>query len=166
MIDVEQLSRVALFNGLDADRLARIGTISEVIHLAENEILSHEGAEANSFYILLEGQVRISKKLRLLTLEDLEGEDRILTTVTSETLPALGETALLGGAQRVASMRCVTACRLLRIHAFTLRTLMEEDHTIARCVYGNLCEILYWRLESANNDIVKLSAALVYALET
>lgn len=78
----------------------------------------------------------------------------------------LGETALVGGTQRLATMTCLTDCRLLRISAARLSDYLAADCAAGHIVFRNLARLVYRRLEAANTDVVKLSAALVYALQS
>ena len=162
---VECVSCVMLFADLSREQVRQVAALLEVLRLPAGEVLTVEGAPANDFYILVEGEVSIGKKLRLPTLEAVDSEDRILTRINSETTPVLGETALVGGGLRLATVRCTTDCRFYCISAARMKELMAGDRTIGAAVYNRLCEMLYDRLESANTDVVKLSAALVFALE-
>jgi CRP/FNR family cyclic AMP-dependent transcriptional regulator len=162
---VECVACVMLFAELNRAQVQQVAGLLETMRLPAGEVLTVEGEPASDFYILVEGEVSIGKKLRLPALETVETEDRILTRINAETTPVLGETALVGGGLRLATVRCVTDCRFYCISATRLDELMKSDTTIGAAVYRRLCEMLYDRLESANTDVVKLSAALVFALE-
>jgi CRP/FNR family transcriptional regulator, cyclic AMP receptor protein len=159
-----ELADVQLFSGLDAGRLGAIAAACEPLQLAEGEHVIREGEAADCFYILLEGTVRVLKKLRL-PLKVLQAEERMLTQLTGADKPVLGETALLGEALRRSSVQCTIACRLYRIGAGALRAIIDGDPVTGRLVYSHLAAMLFQRLEQANSDVVKLSAALVFALE-
>ena len=143
---VECVSCVALFADLSKDQVKQVASLLETMRLSAGEVLTVEGEPANDFYILVEGEVSIGKKLRLPALETVEGEDRILTRINSETTPALGETALVGGGLRLATIRCITDCRFYCISAARIEELMKQDKTIGAAVYRRLCEMLYDRL--------------------
>jgi CRP/FNR family transcriptional regulator, cyclic AMP receptor protein len=160
-----ELGQVRLFNGLDDARLAQIAELCSVITRPSGKNLIEEGAEANSLYILTEGEVTISKRLALPQLGRAEGTDRILSELSASQHPLLGETALLGHAIRRTSVKLRTDCTLIRIQARELMALMKRDPQIGFHVFRQLSETLLDRLEMANTDIVKLSAALVFALE-
>jgi CRP-like cAMP-binding protein len=162
---VDCVACVMLFADLNREQVKQVARLLETIRLPAGEVLTVEGEPANDFYILVEGEVSIGKKLRMPALETVESEDRILTRINAETTPVLGETALVGGGLRLATVRCTTDCRFYCISATRMMELIADDRTIGAAVYSRLCEMLYDRLESANTDVVKLSAALVFALE-
>lgn len=160
------LDAVKLFEGLTPIQLAQVEALCEEFSASAGFVLSEEDAEAHDFYILLEGRVSISKKLRLPDIEALQAEDRTLTVLDASKRPVLGETALVGGTHRLATMTCVTDCRLLRINAQHLTSYLALECAAGQTVFRNLALMVYRRLEAANTDVVKLSAALVYALQS
>ena len=162
---VKNLREVQLFHGLDEQRLVAVARLCELQSRAIGEYFIVEGEEAQDLYILLQGDVAVSKQLDLPHLDTVEGTDRILSKLSSEKRPVLGETALLGHATRRATVRCLTDCILYRLTADRLRSLMESDAIIGFRVCEHLSEMLHERLEAANSDVVKLSQALVFALE-
>ncbi len=83
--------------------------------------------EALGLYILLRGEVTISKKIQLPHLEHIHGEDRILTRITADSYPVLGETSLVGQDKRSATVRCATGCVLYRLDASAFLALMLKD---------------------------------------
>lgn len=164
---VANLRRVRMFSELDEASLKEIATLCELTTRPSGDCLVQEGAEANSLYILLEGSVTVSKRLALPLLGRTEGTDRILNELAAgagEHL-MLGETALLGHSIRRTSVNLRSDCVLYRIPARELRALMDASPLIGYHIFRQLSAILLDRLEQANNDVVKLSAALVFALE-
>jgi CRP/FNR family transcriptional regulator, cyclic AMP receptor protein len=159
------LEGIALFDGLSESQLAAVNLLCEPAAFAVGATITTEGEMAADFFVLLDGEVSISKKLRLPNIVDGAGEDRTLTVISSEKNPVLGETALVGGTHRLASMKCLTDCRMLRIDTSKLNDLLQADPGAGQIVFRNLALMIYRRLEAANTDVVKLSAALVYALQ-
>jgi CRP/FNR family cyclic AMP-dependent transcriptional regulator len=168
-VDLEKcaadLAKSELFQGLDQEQLEMIAQLCELLILERGEFFSREGETADWFYILLEGRVSLSMKFELPRLEHRDTEERTLTTVDAANHPVLGETALVGQTARSTTMRCARDCKLYRIQAHDMLALMQIDPLIGFFVFKHLAERLYTRLRSANSDTVKLSAALVYALE-
>jgi len=154
-----------LFQDLTAEQIRQVALLLDTTQLPQGGILTVEGEQAHDFYILTQGEVVVTKKLPLPVLESMEADDRILTRIDSTTFPVLGETALVGNGLRLATIRCATDCRFYCIDAAKLQELIKQDKTIGAAVYHRLCEMLYERLEASNTDVVKLSQALVFALE-
>jgi voltage-gated potassium channel len=160
------LAGVQLFAGLDAARLASIAALCQPQAIREGEHVIREGDPADCFFILIEGTVAVHKQLKLPQLKLVqEGDQRILTRLSGADKPVLGETALVGEAQRRSSVVCTSECRLYRVDAAQMRQLIERDPATGCQIYSHLSSLLYQRLEQANMDVVKLSAALVFALE-
>lgn len=162
---IANLQQVSLFAGLNEEQYAMVAGLCDMQWRSRGDILMRETEEARGFYILLRGEVSISKRLELPHMEHGRVEDRILTTLDAEGCPVLGETSIVGGRIRGATVRCASACVLYRIEARRLAALMEDHKEIGYYVYRRLSEVLCGRLESANIDVVKLSAALVFSLE-
>jgi len=160
-----KLRGVRMFAELDDASLVQIAKHCEPITLEAGDLLVQEGAEAHNLFILLEGAVTINKRLSLPQLSRTEGTDRILDELSAEDLPLLGETALLSRSIRRTTVHLRTDCVFYRIPARELLKLMDANPLIGYRVFRQLSEILLDRLEQSNNDIVKLSAALVFALE-
>jgi CRP-like cAMP-binding protein len=159
------LEGIALFEGLSRPQLSRVEILCEREAFSAGRTITIEGELAADFYVLLEGKITISKKLRLASNDQGAGEDRTLTVVSSQNRPVLGETALVGGTYRLASMKCLTDCQLLRIDSGKLDSYLQSEPAAGQIVFRNLALMIYRRLEAANTDVVKLSAALVYALQ-
>jgi len=162
---VKNLRDVYLFQDLNADQLAQVGRLCELLWQERGDQIISEDSEARGLYILLRGEVTISKKIKLPHLEHVHGEDRILTRMSADNNPVLGETSLVGQHTRSATVRCNAACALYRIEAQPFLALALNDPAIGSAVFRRLSETLYQRMESTSADVVKLSAALVYALE-
>lgn len=161
----EELRQVALFRDLDQEQLTRVAKLCTLVQHAPGDQLTVEREDAHDIFILCSGEVSISKQLSLPHLRTAEKSDRTLTKLSGEAHPMLGEAALLVPSKRRATVTCVTDCALYIISAQELKLLMESDPVAGYIVYRRLAYILYDRLELANNDVVKLSAALIFALE-
>ena len=168
-VDIEQcaadLGQSELFHDLDEEQLRMTAQLCQLISLERGEYVFQEKETADWFYILLEGQVRVSMRFKLAKMERTEDEERTLATISAANHPVLGETALVGQQNRSTTMCCVRDSRFYRIQAHDLLALMQMDPLIGFFVFKRLSERLYERLRGANTDIVKLSSALVFALE-
>jgi len=159
------LAESELFQDLDQEQREMIAQLCELVTLEHGDRFSKEGETAEWFYILLEGRVSLSMKFELPHMERTVSEDRTLTTLDATDNPVLGETALVGQTTRSTTMRCVRDAKLYRIQAHDMLALMQMDPLIGFFVFKRLSGRLYARLRGANQDVVKLSSALVYALE-
>lgn len=159
------LGEVDLFRDLDEQQLHEVAKLCAMLTSARGDYVMREGEHAEGFYILLKGEVSVSKKLSMPHLEHTDTEDRILTSISADGHPALGETAIIGQDYRSATVRCNSDCVLYRIDAAALLALARQSPAIGCHVFRRLSETLYQRMESTSVDVVKLTAALMYALE-
>lgn len=162
---IKNLREVNLFRGLDDEKLAEVGKLCQLVELKEGEFVVREGQSAQEFYILLSGEISVSKKLKLPNIEEVESDERILSRMDSTGRPPVGETAMMGHSRRMATVRCITDCLFYKIETPAMLDLFSKDSEIAATTYRELSAMLYQRLETANTDVLKLTAALVFALE-
>jgi signal transduction histidine kinase len=114
----EDLRPLAIFEGVSDDRLAQLVAVGEEVSVAPGDEIFHEGAPADSWWVLLDGAVDLFRTV-----------GREEATVGRMDVP--GRWA--GGFQAwdehgvyLASGRVVEAGRLLRVPAAELRGLMEQ----------------------------------------
>ncbi len=162
---IRNLHQVGLFEGLQPAQFEEVARLCQFYWFSPGDYLIREGADSNELFILLRGEVDISKLLHLPRVGHVQGTERTLTRLKAAGNPILGETALVGGSVRTATVRCATECAVYRIPAAPLRLLLNERPDLAASVYESLSRLLLQRLDEASSDIIKLSAALVFALE-
>ena len=130
------LLRLNLFRGLDEAELLILLSQAELIDFAQGEYPIREGEQGRHLYVLLSGQVRISKRAFGIqkVLQDLgPGE-------------CFGEMSLIECRSRSASVKALTACRLLRLGSEDIEVLPE----ITSKLYRNIAILLSRRLRHAN----------------
>jgi CRP/FNR family cyclic AMP-dependent transcriptional regulator len=130
------LLRLNLFHGLDEAELVILLSQAELIDFAQGQYPIREGEQGRHLYVLLSGQVRISKRAFGIqkVLQDLgPGE-------------CFGEMSLIEYRSRSASVKALTACRLLRLGSEDIEVLPE----ITSKLYRNIAVLLSRRLRHAN----------------
>src|SRR3972149_2163102 len=78
---LEGLSKIDLFQGLPRDHLTRVAAIGQEKEYRKNETIFSEGDKGDTFYLILDGAVRIS---------------RIVPGMGEEALAVLRSTAYFG----------------------------------------------------------------------
>ncbi len=106
MVDI--LRNVKFFDSLSNDELMIIAEYFHELHLAAGEIVFSEGDVGDSFYILREGSLEITKLIR----HDLETQAELNTL---EPLDFFGEMALVDESPRSATVKAVTDVVLLKM---------------------------------------------------
>ncbi|MBI2239023.1 MAG: cyclic nucleotide-binding domain-containing protein [Actinobacteria bacterium] len=115
---VEVLSRVPLFSGLSRRQLKRIGVPAQEVHYMEGASVVREGEEADSFFVIVEGQAKVVRR-----------DGRVLNRL----LPGdfFGEISLLDGGRRTASVVSETPLTVLKLERRPFAKMLREDPGIA-----------------------------------
>jgi signal transduction histidine kinase len=111
------LKKIPMFSGLSGEDLRRLCEITKEVHLRAGEDLFGEGSPGDLAYVIMEGQIEISK------LSD--GTNLLLAIRGAGEL--IGEMALLEDAPRMASARAASKCRLLTIGREQLENLLSSS---------------------------------------
>jgi CRP-like cAMP-binding protein len=159
--------KVSLFAELSE---AQIKTIIEKMKkqkIAAGDFIIHEGDKENSLYILIKGEVEISKSLVLPQwIQSGQKQEKSLLRLSEKYHPFFGEMAMFSDQrERSASITAVTPCTIAVISLENLETIIEKDPVTGTIIYKNIASVLAARLIKANKDILKLTTAFTLALE-
>lgn len=120
--DKISLLRLA-FKGLKDEELREIADLTEIRAYPPGYVLCQEGAHENVFYIIVEGNVIITKKIA-----DEEAE-RVLRIGGKGDL--VGEMALIQNAPRAATARATTECVVLEMEKRDFETILSRSPAMA-----------------------------------
>ena len=120
----DRLRATPLFGGLDDEQLARLVAMGEIRDLEPGTLLIREGDEADALYVVLDGELVVTKRSGRTDVE--------LTRVGPGALQ--GEIAALEGGRRLASVRAVTAAEALQIPIEAVRELLSAGPDVALAV--------------------------------
>ncbi len=165
-VDID-LSRSAIFTGLGEDKIARIAaTVTIKDYPADRQIIK-EGESGNNLFILLDGEVEVSKSMVLRSAGGgVDPRDKSLIRLTSKSLPFFGEMSLFDKeSARSASVSTVNPCKFAVINLAEFAELAESDHEIGYKTFKNIARVLSDRLHKTNDDLMKVTTALGIALE-
>src|SRR5215208_8051660 len=148
-----------LFPNLDNEALERLKEHGTVIELADGDRLFAEGEADYPFWVVLEGEVRITKQV---------GLERTLLAVHGPGEFA-GEISLLTGGATIASAHAAGPARVLRIDADVLRRIVGEPTplaaTIVAAMAGRTQDVeVQLRQQEKLAALGKLSAGLAHEL--
>lgn len=126
-----------------------------------------EGELGDSMFILLKGEVEISKSLYISPLSGNESfQEKALNRLTEKSHSFFGEMALfLEKPERSASIKAEKNCMLAVIQKDQLLVILDKDPVIASILNKNISAELCKRLIKSNKDILKLTTAFSLALE-
>lgn len=86
----QKLKQIYIFNSLTEDEIQTIESMSTIKKLQHNEILFYEGEAAKSFYILLEGELKVYKtnaKANEIVLHHFKEPTMVAEMATMEEIP-------------------------------------------------------------------------------
>lgn len=145
---VEQLGRIELFSGLKREALELIAKVaSEEVH-ARGEKLFRHGEVGDKLYLIMEGQVRISRDVPGM------GEEALAVLGPGQ---AFGEMALLDESPRSADAVVHDRCRLLTISKDGFDDLLFLHKDLAYEVLWSVVRILISRLRETNDKLTFLT---------
>ncbi len=158
---------VHLFKGLSESQIKKI--IKKMIRqkIAAGDFIIHEGDKESSLYILIKGEVEISKSLVLPQwIQSGQKQEKSLLRLSEKHRPFFGEMAMFSDQpERSASITAVTPCTIAVLSLESLEAVINDDPVTGMIVYKNIASVLAARLIKANKDILKLTTAFTLALE-
>jgi signal transduction histidine kinase len=121
---VERLRATPLFGGLDDGLLHRLVDMAEIVDLAAGATLIQEGDQADSLYVVLSGEMDVTKRSG--------SSDIPVAHVGPGALQ--GELAALEGGRRLASVTATEQAEVLRIPVTAVRELLGAGPDVALAV--------------------------------
>ncbi len=158
---------VPLFKGLSETRIKKIIKKMTKQKIAAGDFIIHEGDKENSLYILIKGEVEISKSLVLPQwIQSGQKQEKSLLRLSEKHRPFFGEMAMFSDQrERSASITAVTPCTIAVLSLESLENVINDDPVTGTIIYKNIASVLAARLIKANKDILKLTTAFTLALE-
>jgi CRP-like cAMP-binding protein len=130
--------RTALFRGVAPDCLPALLGDATVRICAAETMLFVQGDEADAFFIILDGWVKLFRSTLL-------GEEAVIGVLTAGQ--TFGEAPALVGARFPVSAQAVTAACLLRVPAASLRGRMQADPGICIAMLASTLQHLHLLVE-------------------
>jgi CRP-like cAMP-binding protein len=104
------VASVPIFAKLEPRSLEAVATLAKVVAVPAETVLLREGEPAESFYVIVDGTVRVERLGRFVRSMSAGG--------------FLGEIALVEGTERTATATCATDCELLEFGSFEFGRVM------------------------------------------
>ncbi len=161
-ISKEVLKKIPIFKGLTEKQIEKLSQIIQVKEFQQNTTVIKEGEVGDEIFILLDGEVEVSKSLVMkLPGSEISQREKSLTKLTSENLPLFGEIVLFDEkGERTATVITTKPSKFAIINKDDLLNLAERDKEIGYVLFKNIAEVLAQRLKKANSDILKLTTAM------
>ncbi len=129
---------------------------------AGTEII-REGETGNSMFIMVSGEVEITKRLTLVLDEDTPKE-RVMIRLKAENGVYFGEMSLLENDTRSATVTASTDCRLLELKQKDFLDMVHQKPILGVKLLLRLAQLLSQHLRKTNQDVIKLTTALAISL--
>lgn len=168
MIDTDFLQKMSIFKGLDDKELDVVKEYFDVESYSAGDTIICDCEIGNKMYLLLEGEVEISKRLTLkVSQSDFDERDKQLIRLNADMNTFFGEMALFeDDSIRSASVITTEESRCAVITKENFEKLCKFDFKIGYVILHNIINVLCKRLNKANQDILKLTTAFSIALKS
>lgn len=154
-----------IFTGLQDSELDEVLNITREKRFREGEAIMQEGDEGDTMYMVVAGEVGISKTLTMkFGDDDFRKTEKVLTRFRPEDNVVIGEMALICQDNRSATVLANTDCVLLEISREDFVRLVENRPELGVKILLKLSELLVGRIRHANEDVIRLTTALSIAL--
>ena len=142
-IECEQLRDIFLFRDLDAAKCKLVAMSSDRLHYQEGDIVFKEGDPSDAVYFMLSGRIRVSRELkgRRIDLAELTGG------------AVLGETGVICGRQRSASVVALEETTMLRTDANVFHELLYQVPQVTVALARELAN----RVDATSDRLLEMS---------
>jgi CRP-like cAMP-binding protein len=147
----ERLSSHEVFQFLQPEQVHSISDTAEEISLKSGDVVYQQGEKAEYLYTLLSGQVA-------LRLMHEEGVSLLIEDLTEGAL--FGSCVCFDLDEYTLSARCTVDSKLLRIHAPTLKKLLEKDLTMGYALQTRISRTYFKRYIEAMRKL----QAIIHAM--
>ena len=130
MTTLDELRRIALFEGLSDEALREVARLGSEKFVTAGEVNGQEGEPVEHLYVILEGELRITK--------EVTGGEVVINTYTPGAFFA--EVPLLAGTPFLATGRALTDCRLFLIPNDSFRRMLTEHPTFSNKILKAMAE--------------------------
>ncbi len=155
--------RIFLFQDLEDQELLQVLGRTKPREFPAGSLIIREGEPGDSMFIMVSGEVEITKSLTLELDEDTPKE-RVMIRLKAENGVYFGEMSLLEDASRSATVRALSDCRLLELHQKDFQDLTQLHPAMGVKLLLRLAQLLSQHLRKTNQDVIKLTTALAISL--
>jgi CRP-like cAMP-binding protein len=140
----ELLKGVAIFQDLDEGELARVSEVCRTQDFVSGEYVFKEGEPGNRLYLVVDGEVRISRMI------PGSGEEALAILKKGSLF---GEMAVFDRSERSTDAISNGSCKLLSISRSDFELLLDFNRELAYKVLWSCTRLLSSRLRSTNDSL-------------
>lgn len=163
----ENLQKYSLFNKLTKEQINKFHSLIEIAEYNPNELIIQEGEVGNFIFLLLKGEVEITKIMTLsLTKSKKDEREKSFIKLNDKMYPFIGEMSFVqNNEKRSASVKAINSCIVGKIYNDDLKKLLENNFEIGYQVMNNISKKIANDLRTTNKNILKLTTALSLVLD-
>jgi CRP/FNR family cyclic AMP-dependent transcriptional regulator len=155
--------KIFLLQDLEDQEIEQVLKRTRPRRFSAGEVIIREGKPGDSMYIMVSGEVEITKQLTLVLDEDTPKE-RVMIRLKAEDGVYFGEMSLLEDAPRSATVTASTDGHLLELFQKDFLELIQHNPPMGVKLLLRLAQLLSQHLRKTNQDVVKLTTALAISL--
>jgi CRP-like cAMP-binding protein len=155
--------KIFLFQDLEDLELEQVLSRTRPREFPADRVIIQEGDPGDSVYIMVSGEVEITKRLTLVLDKDTPKE-RVMIRLKAEDGVYFGEMSLLENDPRSATVTALSDCRLLELYQKDFLELVRNDPAMGLKLLLRLAQLLSRHLRKTDQDVVKLTTALAISL--
>jgi CRP/FNR family cyclic AMP-dependent transcriptional regulator len=169
MADNASLRKIFLFRDLSEDEMEELLSRTQTRNFPAETVIIKEGETGDSMFIMLSGEVAITKRL-ILDLDKDTPKERMMDRLKAENgvyfeeMTLFGEMSLLENEVRSATVTALSECVLLELHQNDFLDLIQHRPVLGVKLLLRLTQGLSERLRKTSKDVVKLTSALAISL--
>lgn len=154
MVTIEHLKKIAILEGLDDSELEPVVEICQVQEFPSGEYIFREGEPGNRLYLILEGEVRISRII------PVGGGEEALAILKPGAV--FGEMAVIDRSERSTDAISHGGARCATIARPDFEMLLDFNRELAYKVLWNIVRLLSTRLRSTNDSLKSFLAMSMF----
>lgn len=147
------LKGIAIFHDLDDGELARVAEVCRLQEFVSGEYVFKEGEPGNRLYLVVEGEVRISRVI------PGSGEEALAVLKAGALF---GEMAVFDRSERSTDAISNGGCKLLTITRSDFELLLDFNRELAYKVLWNCTRLLSARLRTTNDSLKSFLAMSMF----
>ena len=155
--------KIILFQDLEDRELEQVLSRTYPREFPAGRVIIQEGDPGDSVYIMISGEVEITKQLTLVLDKDTPKE-RVMIRLKAEDGVYFGEMSLLENDPRSATVTALSDCRVLELYQKDFLELVRNDPAMGLKLLLRLAQLLSRHLRKTDQDVVKLTTALAISL--
>lgn len=156
MVSPELLYRYPFFAGLGNDQISNLARLAEVVEVAKETHLFHEGVTLSQIYLVLEGRIAITLSRPAVSSRVIIPPPGARTHEVTVSMVGVGDlfawSALVPPFKATSNARALSPCKLVAISSGELRQLFELEPRFGYQVMVRVAQVARDRLQDLHYE--------------